>query len=72
MITHIQGKLIEKTPTYVIADCSGIGYKLNISLQTFSAIEEKEECRFFTHLSIKEDSHTLFGFADKDSPSAFH
>ena len=71
MITHIQGKLIEKTPTYVIVDCSGIGYKLNISLQTFSAIEEKEECRFFTHLSIKEDSHTLFGFADKDERYLF-
>lgn len=71
MITHIQGKLIEKTPTYVVVDCSGIGYKLHISLQTFAAIEEKEECRFFTHLSIKEDSHTLYGFIEKDERYLF-
>ena len=44
MITHIHGKLVEKTPTYVIIDCGGIGYKLNISLQTFSAIQENEYC----------------------------
>ena len=71
MITHIQGKLVEKTPTYVVVDCSGIGYKLNISLQTFSVIEDKEDCKFFTHLSIKEDSHTLYGFADKDERYLF-
>ena len=58
MITHIHGKLVEKTPTYVIIDCGGIGYKLNISLQTFSAIEDSEYCELFSHLSIKEDSHT--------------
>ena len=62
MITHIQGKLIEKTPTYVVIDCSGVGYKLNISLQTYTLVNE-ENCKLFTHLSIKEDSHTLYGFA---------
>ena len=61
MITHIQGKLIEKTPTYVVIDVNGIGYKIKISLQTFSAIKG-ELCKLFTHLSVKEDSHTLFGF----------
>tara|TARA_B100001175_G_C19328668_1_gene551356 strand:- start:114 stop:698 length:585 start_codon:yes stop_codon:yes gene_type:complete len=61
MITHIQGKLIEKTPTYVVIDVNGVGYKIKISLQTFSALEG-EFCKLFTHLSVKEDSHTLFGF----------
>ena len=61
MITHIQGKLVEKTPTYVVVDVNGVGYEIKISLQTFSAIDG-EFCKLYTHLSIKEDSHTLFGF----------
>ena len=61
MIAFVQGKLIEKTPTYVVIDVNGIGYMIKISLQTFSAING-EFCKLFTHLSIKEDSHTLFGF----------
>jgi holliday junction DNA helicase RuvA len=61
VITHIQGKLVEKTPTSVVVDVNGIGYEIKISLQTFSAIDG-EFCKLYTHLSIKEDSHTLFGF----------
>ena len=61
MITHVHGKLVEKTPTYVVVDVNGIGYEIKISLQTFSAIDG-EFCKLYTHLSIKEDSHTLFGF----------
>ena len=60
MITHIHGKLIEKTPTHVVIDVNGVGYEIKISLQTYSSIKE-ELCKLFTHLSIKEDSHTLFG-----------
>ena len=63
MITHIQGKLIEKNPTNVVIDCNGIGYFLNISLHTFSQIPDKEYLKLFTHLQVKEDSHTLYGFA---------
>tara|TARA_B100001175_G_C19368292_1_gene570482 strand:+ start:106 stop:687 length:582 start_codon:yes stop_codon:yes gene_type:complete len=70
MITHIKGKLVEKTPTFVVIDCNGIGYKLHISLQTFSSIKD-ENCSLFTHLSIKEDSHTLFGFHDDDERILF-
>ncbi len=70
MITHIEGKLIEKTPTYVVIDVNGIGYNIKISLQTFSAIEG-ENCKLFTHLSIKEDSHTLFGFVEKSERELF-
>ena len=70
MITHIQGTLIEKTPTYVVIDVNGVGYKIKISLQTFSAIEG-ELCKLFTHLSVKEDSHTLFGFFEESERHLF-
>ena len=70
MITHIRGKLIEKNPAYVVIDVNGIGYKIKISLQTFSLIDS-ESCRLFTHLSIKEDSHTLFGFFDENERNLF-
>ncbi|GAA0735371.1 MULTISPECIES: Holliday junction branch migration protein RuvA [Flavobacteriaceae] len=63
MITHIQGKLVEKNPTDVTIDCNGVGYLLNISLHTFSQIPDKEHLKLYTHLQVKEDSHTLFGFS---------
>ncbi len=65
MITHIKGKLVEKTPTHAIIDCNGVGYFLNISLNTFSKIPDAENVLLYTHLSIREDAHTLFGFIDK-------
>ncbi|MDO7173433.1 Holliday junction branch migration protein RuvA [Mariniflexile sp. AS56] len=63
MITHIQGKLVEKNPTDVVIDCNGVGYMLNISLHTYSQIPEGEHLKLFTHLQVKEDSHTLYGFS---------
>ncbi len=63
MITHIQGKLTEKNPTHVVIDCNGVGYMLNISLHTFSQIPDTENLKLFTHLQVKEDSHTLYGFS---------
>ncbi|WP_242082800.1 Holliday junction branch migration protein RuvA [Aestuariivivens sediminis] len=63
MITHIQGKLTEKNPTHVVIDCNGVGYMLNISLHTYSQIPDKDHLRLFTHLQVKEDAHTLFGFS---------
>ncbi|MFC5194596.1 MULTISPECIES: Holliday junction branch migration protein RuvA [Bizionia] len=63
MITHIQGRLVEKRPTDVVIDCNGVGYHLNISLHTFSQIPEGENLKLYTHLQVKEDSHTLFGFS---------
>jgi len=70
VITHIHGKLVEKTPTYVVVDVNGIGYQIKISLQTFSAIDG-EYCKLYTHLSIKEDSHTLFGFFEESERHLF-
>jgi Holliday junction DNA helicase RuvA len=63
MITHIQGKLTEKNPTHVVIDCNGVGYMLNISLHTYSQIPNNENLKLFTHLQVKEDSHTLYGFS---------
>jgi Holliday junction DNA helicase RuvA len=62
MITHIQGKLIEKNPNNVIIECNGIGYTLPISLQTFSNIPDKENIKLHTYLIIREDAHILYGF----------
>lgn len=71
MIAHIQGKLVEKKPTNVIIDCGGVGYHLNISLHTFSQIPDKENLKLFTHLQVKEDSHTLFGFSSIEEREIF-
>jgi len=62
MITHIQGRLVEKNPTDVVIDCNGVGYLINISLYTYSQISDTEQLKLFTHLQVKEDSHTLYGF----------
>ena len=70
MISHINGRLVEKTPTYVVIDCNGVGYKLHISLQTYTAIHT-ENCKLLTHLSVKEDSHTLYGFYTSDERELF-
>ena len=70
MISHINGRLVEKTPTYVVIDCSGVGYKLHISLQTYTAIHT-ENCKLLTHLSVKEDSHTLYGFYTSNERELF-
>tara|TARA_R110002124_G_scaffold181586_6_gene348996 strand:+ start:81 stop:662 length:582 start_codon:yes stop_codon:yes gene_type:complete len=71
MITQIKGRLVEKNPTYVVVDCSGVGYLLHISLNTFSSLLESEAITLYTHLSVKEDSHTLFGFIDKTEREIF-
>lgn len=65
MITQLRGKLVEKNPTYVVVDCNGVGYLLHISLNTFGQLPSEELITIYTHLSVKEDSHTLFGFISK-------
>lgn len=65
MITHIDGILEEKNPAYVVIDVNGVGYFLHITLTTFSNLPEQGRVRLFTHLSIREDAHTLFGFGSK-------
>ena len=71
MITQIRGRLVEKNPTYVVVDCAGVGYLLHVSLQTFSSLPTDENIRLFTHLSIREDAHTLYGFISKTEREVF-
>ena len=71
MIAHFQGKLVEKTPTQVVIDCGGVGYHVNISLYTFSLLPNTDFIKLFTHLQIKEDAHTLYGFVEKSEREIF-
>jgi len=71
MITHLKGKLVEKNPTYIVVEAAGIGYLLHISLNTYSSLPDSELVFIYTHLSVKEDSHTLFGFIDKTEREIF-
>ncbi|MFT6795599.1 MAG: Holliday junction DNA helicase RuvA [Maribacter sp.] len=71
MIHHLKGKLVEKNPTYVVIECGGVGYFVNISLHTFSKLPDGELLSLYTHLQVKEDSHTLFGFAEKSEREIF-
>lgn len=71
MIHHLNGKLVEKNPTHVIIECAGVGYFVNISLNTFSNIRDQENISLFTHLQVREDAHTLFGFAEKSEREIF-
>ena len=71
MITQIKGRLVEKSPTELVIDCNGIGYLVNISLNTYSLLSESESISLYTHLQVKEDSHTLFGFFEKTERNLF-
>jgi Holliday junction DNA helicase RuvA len=71
VIAHIQGKMISKTPAQVIIDCGGVGYALQISLHTYGMIKDSEQLKLHTHLSIKEDAHVLYGFAQEEERDLF-
>ncbi|TXB67205.1 Holliday junction branch migration protein RuvA [Vicingus serpentipes] len=71
MIAQIKGRLVEKTPTYVVIDCNGVGYQLNISLNTFSKIGDNESCLLFTHFVVREDAQLLYGFKEKSERELF-
>ena len=71
MIAHIQGKLVEKTPTEVVIDCGGVGYHINISLHTYSLLPTADFIKLYTYVQIKEDAHTLFGFMEKTEREIF-
>jgi Holliday junction DNA helicase RuvA len=71
MIAYLEGKFTYKSPAQVFLDVHGVGYEVNISLHTYSAIQDKQEGRLYTHLQVKEDSHTLFGFFEKGEKEIF-
>ncbi len=71
MITFLKGKLIEKNPTDIVLDVNGVGYRINISLNTFSKIDDKESCFIYTYFHVKEDAQILYGFSNKEERSVF-
>ncbi|MEN9336086.1 MAG: Holliday junction helicase RuvA [Bacteroidota bacterium] len=71
MIAHIQGKLVEKSPTEVVIDCNGVGYHIHISLHTYGLLPQVETVKLYTYLLIKEDAHSLYGFVEKAERELF-
>lgn len=71
MIEYIRGELAELSPATAIIDCNGVGYAANISLNTYSAIQGKKECKLYIYEAIREDAYVLFGFASKQERELF-
>ena len=71
MISYVKGQITYKNPTFLVVETGGIGYHINISLHTYAKIEQLEQVKLLTHLHIKEDSHTLYGFAEEAERSLF-
>ena len=71
MYEYISGKVAELAPTYAVIEAAGVGYYINISLQTFSAIEHCAEARLYVHFVVREDAQTLYGFAAKEERELF-
>lgn len=71
MLNHLNGRLVEKNPTFIVIECGGVGYFVNISLHTYSKLPDSESCKILVHLQITEDMHTLYGFADEEERRLF-
>ncbi len=72
MISHLNGKLIEKNPTNLIVECNGVGYEVKISLHTFSSLKSEESIFIFTQFIVREDAQILYGFSTKDEREMFN
>lgn len=71
MYAYIDGKLTFKGPTYIVVEAAGVGYHINISLNTYGLLNDSERCKIYTWLHVKEDAHTLYGFADEGERRLF-
>ncbi|WP_134091996.1 Holliday junction branch migration protein RuvA [Olivibacter sp. XZL3] len=71
MYEYLSGKLVYKCPTYVVLDVNGVGYHVHISLHTFGQIKDREQCKLFVSFQVKEDAHTLYGFAEEGERRLF-
>ena len=71
MIAHINGKLVEKNPTFVVIECGGVGYQLNISLNTYSKLPSDENCKLYTQFVVREDAQILYGFSNSSERRLF-
>lgn len=71
MYSYISGTVVEKNPAFVVIDNQGVGYLINITLNTFTAIGEKDKVKLFVHLAIREDAHVMYGFYTEQERSLF-
>ena len=71
MYAYFKGRLVEKNPADVVVECNGVGWLLNITLQTFSQIKDREEVKLYAHLIVREDAHTLYGFYEEKERQMF-
>lgn len=71
MFAYLKGQITYKSPTYIHLECHGVGYHVNISLHTFSKLENLESIKILTYLHVKEDEQSLFGFFESDEKSLF-
>ncbi|KAA6318899.1 Holliday junction ATP-dependent DNA helicase RuvA [termite gut metagenome] len=71
MIEYIKGEIVELTPATIVMDCNGLGYMANISLNTYSAVQGKSQCKLYIYEAIREDAYILYGFSDKQERELF-
>lgn len=71
MIEYVKGGIVELSPATAVIDCNGLGYAVNISLNTYAAIQGKNECKLYIYEAIREDAYVLYGFADKQERELF-
>ena len=71
MYSFISGKVAEKNPAYVVIDNHGVGYLINITLNTFTSIGDQTEVKLYVHFAIREDAQTLYGFYTEEERSLF-
>lgn len=71
MIEYIKGRLVALTPTDAVVETCGIGYRLEISLSTYTSLEGSDDARLLVHEVIREDAHVLFGFAEERERALF-
>lgn len=71
MITQLKGRLVSKTPTTLVIDCGGVGYEVHISLFTYGQLSDDEQILVYTHMQVREDAHTLYGFIEPIERSVF-
>lgn len=72
MIAHLNGRLVEKTPTHLVVECGGVGYFVKISLNTYSKIGTEENIKILTQLQVREDAHILYGFHSESERTMFN
>ena len=71
MIEYIKGELVDATPAWVVVECNGLGYGINVSLNTYSAVQGKKEVKLYIYEAIREDAYVLYGFASRQERELF-